>query len=158
MIQALTLSVLAFIGNFNYFWKNLHTANVLSVEYTNVCLCSKFKYKHWLFLYVFICNRLQLFSCCFYTASKAKSTGKLAFSIKFTKDFLLFQKTFFTMTKTQFLCCVLFIIFILKEICLWLKQHSKISENRCDCLEITDKNLSLSVIELFTFAVYANWF
>ena len=58
------------------------------------------------------------------------------------------------MTKiSQFFCWVLFLIFILTDIFLWLKQFSRIFQNRCVCLEITDKNLSLSVIELFTFAV-----
>ena len=58
------------------------------------------------------------------------------------------------MTKiSQSFCWVLFLIFILTYIFLWLKQFSKIFQNRCVCLEITDKNLSLSVIELFTFAV-----
>ena len=109
----------------------------------------------WLESSVFICNRLQLFWCCFYIASKAKSTVKLVFSIKSTKNFLLFHQTFFIMSKiSQFFCWEIFLIFFLADICLWLKQHSKISENRSDCLEIADKNRSLSVIELFTFAVY----
>ena len=48
----------------------------LSVEYTDVCLCTKFNNKQWLFLHVFICSWPKSFLCCFYTALKAKSTGK----------------------------------------------------------------------------------
>ena len=59
----------------------LSTANVLSVEYTDVCLRSRFKNKHRWFLHVFVSNWLQLFSCCFYISSKAKSTGKLVQSL-----------------------------------------------------------------------------
>ena len=52
------------------------TANVLSAEYTDVCLRSKFNNKHWLFLHVFICNGQQIFSCCFYFESNTKFTEK----------------------------------------------------------------------------------
>ena len=53
-----------------------YTANVLSAEYTDVCLRSKFKNKHWLFLHVFVCNGQQIFSCCFYFESNTKFTEK----------------------------------------------------------------------------------
>ena len=36
-----------------------YTANVLSVEYTDVCLRSKFKNKHLLSLHLFVCNGQQ---------------------------------------------------------------------------------------------------
>ena len=39
-----------------------YTANDLSVEYTDVCLRSKFKNKHWLFLRFFVCHTGQKWS------------------------------------------------------------------------------------------------
>ena len=59
-----------------FFTDATYTANVLSVEYTDVCLRSKFKNKHWLLLHLFVCNGQQLFSSCFYFASNTKSTEK----------------------------------------------------------------------------------
>ena len=53
----------------------------------------------------------------------------------------------------SFFCWIWDLILVLTDICLWLQQLSKISKNRCLCLEITDKYLSLSVILLFIFAV-----
>ena len=54
------------------FLERSHTANVLSVEYINICLCCKSKNKHWLFLHAFVCNGQQIFSCCFYFESNTK--------------------------------------------------------------------------------------
>ena len=51
-------------------------ANFLSVEITDVCLQSKSKDSHWLFLHVSVCDWLQKFVCCFNVISKAKSTEK----------------------------------------------------------------------------------
>ena len=67
----------------------IYTANVLYAEYTDVCLCSKFKNKHWLFLDVFVYNGQQI-SCCFYFEPNTKFTKKYTYSIKSTKKFLLF--------------------------------------------------------------------
>ena len=56
--ELLELYVLSLIGgNHNmYFLERSHTANVLSVEYTNVCLRSKSKKEHWLLFHAFVCN------------------------------------------------------------------------------------------------------
>ena len=70
------------------------------------------------------------------------------------QNFFLFWQTFFILTKfSQFFSWIWVLILILTDICLWLRQLSKISKNRCVCLEITDKYLNLSVILLFTFAL-----
>ena len=53
-----------------------YTANVLSAEYTDVCLRSKSKNKEWLFLNVFVFNGQQIFTCCFYFESNTKFTEK----------------------------------------------------------------------------------
>ena len=65
------------------------TANVLSAEYTDVCLRSKFKNKHWLFLHIFVCNGQQLDSCCFYFASNT-------FYQIYKKNFVLLENLFHT--------------------------------------------------------------
>ena len=54
----------------------VYTANVLSAEYTDVCLRSKFKNKPWLILHVFLCNGQQNFSCCSYFDLNTKFTEK----------------------------------------------------------------------------------
>ena len=54
----------------------VYTANVLSVEYADICLCSEFKNKHWLFLHAFVCNGQQMFSRCFYFESNTKFIEK----------------------------------------------------------------------------------
>ena len=53
-----------------------HTANVLSVKNADVCLRSKSKSNHWLFIHLFVGDWLQIFLCCFYINSTAESTGK----------------------------------------------------------------------------------
>ena len=69
-----------------------YTANVLSIEYTDVYLYSKVKNKHWLFLHVFVCNGQQLFSRYFYFASNMKPTENVPSNLK--KFFCCFNKLF----------------------------------------------------------------
>ena len=68
----------------------------------------------------------------------------------YKKVFVVLTNFFYTDKIFSVFCWIWDLILILTHICLWLQQLSKISKNRCVCLDITDKYLSLSVILLFT--------
>ena len=83
------------------------TANVLSVEIADVCLQSKSKDSHWLFLHVSVCDWLQKFVCCFNVISKAKSTEKWTLFIQnYRYLFVLLANFFHNVKFSQFFYCI----------------------------------------------------
>ena len=83
------------------------TANVLSVEIADVCLQSKSKDSHWLFLHVSVCDWLQKFVCCFNVISKAKSTEKWTLFIQNYRYLFVLLAIFFHNVKfSQFFYCI----------------------------------------------------
>ena len=84
-----------------------YTANVLSVEIADVCLQSKSKDSHWLFLHVSVCDWLQKFVCCFNVISKAKSTEKWTLFIQnYRYLFVLLANFFHNVKFSQFFYCI----------------------------------------------------
>ena len=68
--------VCGFLLKIDFRCNKYYTANFLSVKIVDVCLRSKLKNKHLLFLHFFLCDLLQIFSRCFQICSGTEFNEK----------------------------------------------------------------------------------